>query len=62
MDKQEVIGKIDKVLSKIDRERNEDASNPKTTVSWKEGFDCGTQLGIDLLEEWKGELVKCKKH
>ena len=21
-----------------------------------ESFDCGTQLGIDLLEEWKGEL------
>lgn len=51
MNKQETLEKIDKIISKIEMERK-NLGNSKLD----EGFDCGTQLALDLLEEWKDEV------
>ncbi len=48
---EKVIERIFEVISKIETER-EGLKNTR----FDEGFDCGTQLALDLLEEWKGEL------
>ncbi len=47
----EVIERITKIISKIEMER-ESLKNNK----FDEGFDCGTQLALNLLGEWKDEI------
>lgn len=52
MDKKEVLERIDGMIATIRIEREK----TRELGALNEEFDCGTQLGIDLLEEWKGEL------
>lgn len=49
--REKIIEKISEIISTIEMER-ENLSNSK----FDEGFDCGTQLTLDLLEEWKEQL------
>ncbi len=51
--KEITLEKINQIISKIEMER-ENLVNSK----FDESFDCGTQLALDLLEEWKEQLEK----
>lgn len=52
MTNREIVERIDEMVSTIITEREKE----RFLGALNEEFDCGTQLGIDLLEEWKGEL------
>ena len=56
VDKKVAIAKIDEMISTIVAEREKS----RELGALNEEFDCGTQLGIDLLEEWKEQLEKEK--
>ena len=49
-DKQE-LKRIIEIMETIEKERENLTNN-----RFDEGFDCGTQLALDLLDEWKEKL------
>lgn len=50
--KEEILEKIKWMEATIDLERY----NKKQGGTFDEGFDCGTQLALDLLVEWREAL------